>query len=127
MPSNLVDEVEPGVESKQYTWTLNFGPQHPATHTTLRLVLELDGERIPVKPMSAIYIKPGCRHRDRVGQREVVRHAGGRRRGRRVGSREGGAGRLDAGEEGAGGLDVLRHGDLLPGKGGPCAALTSPV
>ncbi len=25
-------------------WVLNFGPQHPATHTTLRLVLELDGE-----------------------------------------------------------------------------------
>jgi len=27
-------------------WTINFGPQHPATHTTLRLVLELDGERV---------------------------------------------------------------------------------
>lgn len=27
-------------------WVLNFGPQHPATHTTLRLVLELDGERV---------------------------------------------------------------------------------
>jgi len=27
-------------------WVLNFGPQHPATHTTLRHVLELDGERI---------------------------------------------------------------------------------
>ena len=26
-------------------WTINFGPQHPAMHTTLRLVLELDGER----------------------------------------------------------------------------------
>lgn len=25
--------------------------------------MELDGHRIPVKPMSAIYIKPGCRHR----------------------------------------------------------------
>lgn len=27
-------------------WMLNFGPQHPSTHTTLRLVLELDGERV---------------------------------------------------------------------------------
>lgn len=28
------------------TWTLNFGPQHPSTHTTLRIVLELNGERV---------------------------------------------------------------------------------
>lgn len=28
------------------TMTLNFGPQHPATHGTLHIVLELDGERI---------------------------------------------------------------------------------
>ncbi len=25
--------------------------------------MELDGVRVPVKPMTAIYIKPGCRHR----------------------------------------------------------------
>jgi NADH-quinone oxidoreductase subunit D len=33
-------------EARDYLWTLNFGPQHPATHTTLRLVLLLDGERV---------------------------------------------------------------------------------
>lgn len=27
-------------------WILNFGPQHPATHTTLQLVLECEGERV---------------------------------------------------------------------------------
>jgi NADH-quinone oxidoreductase subunit D len=38
-------DSSPGSDSEN-RWTLNFGPQHPATHTTLRLVLELDGERI---------------------------------------------------------------------------------
>ncbi len=37
----------PGSEEGQdYLWTLNFGPQHPATHTTLRILLQLDGERV---------------------------------------------------------------------------------
>jgi len=33
---------EPGGD----VWVLNLGPQHPATHTTLRHVLELEGERV---------------------------------------------------------------------------------
>ncbi len=40
-PAAYVQE-EPGGD----VWVLNLGPQHPATHTTLRHVLELDGERI---------------------------------------------------------------------------------
>jgi len=40
-PAKLVPD-----ESGEDLWTLNFGPQHPATHTTLRLVLELDGETV---------------------------------------------------------------------------------
>src|SRR5436190_3145160 len=40
-PDDPTSSSEPGNR-----WTLNFGPQHPATHTTLRLVLELDGERV---------------------------------------------------------------------------------
>jgi NADH-quinone oxidoreductase subunit D len=47
MPLELADAIAPleGPE-KDYLWTLNFGPQHPATHTTLRLVLTLDGETV---------------------------------------------------------------------------------
>lgn len=38
----------PAIESveQEYRWTLNFGPQHPATHTTLRLLLQIEGERV---------------------------------------------------------------------------------
>jgi NADH-quinone oxidoreductase subunit D len=43
--SELLPPEMGGAEAEN-RWTLNFGPQHPATHTTLRLVLELDGERI---------------------------------------------------------------------------------
>jgi NADH-quinone oxidoreductase subunit D len=54
MPYTLTKATDPDVlpteltghEISENRWTLNFGPQHPATHTTLRLVLELDGERV---------------------------------------------------------------------------------
>ena len=41
---NIIDDVES--PDKEFLYTLNFGPQHPATHTTLRLILTLDGETI---------------------------------------------------------------------------------
>lgn len=44
-PTELVRE-EPDEFGGEDRWAINFGPQHPATHTTLRLVMELDGERV---------------------------------------------------------------------------------
>ena len=39
----IIGKVAP-VEKSVKNLTLNFGPQHPAAHGVLRLVLELDGE-----------------------------------------------------------------------------------
>jgi NADH-quinone oxidoreductase subunit D len=38
----MIEAVMAGAEDR--TFTINFGPQHPAAHGVLRLVLELDGE-----------------------------------------------------------------------------------
>ncbi len=37
-------DIEMGEETQIRPYTMNFGPQHPAAHGVLRLVLELDGE-----------------------------------------------------------------------------------
>jgi len=43
--ADKIDYIKDHVDTGD-RWVLNFGPQHPATHTTLRLVIELDGERV---------------------------------------------------------------------------------
>jgi len=46
MPLELAEPTTEKADDREYLWTLNFGPQHPATHTTLRLVLTLNGETV---------------------------------------------------------------------------------
>ena len=42
---SLVQDVAPTTGDETiHNYTINFGPQHPAAHGVLRLVMELDGE-----------------------------------------------------------------------------------
>ena len=43
MDGSKFDDAQTG-EQKIRNFNINFGPQHPAAHGVLRLVLELDGE-----------------------------------------------------------------------------------
>ena len=44
MAEGIATVPQSGVPEEKRTFTINFGPQHPAAHGVLRLVLELDGE-----------------------------------------------------------------------------------
>src|SRR5262245_6822408 len=44
MADDLTKLPAEATEEKRSPFTINFGPQHPAAHGVLRLVLELDGE-----------------------------------------------------------------------------------
>src|SRR3954454_2462765 len=46
MPLDALDPTAEAGADQEFLYTLNFGPQHPATHTTLRLILTLDGETV---------------------------------------------------------------------------------
>jgi NADH-quinone oxidoreductase subunit D len=46
MTVEMLDAGTSAETDQEFLWTLNFGPQHPATHTTLRLILTLDGETV---------------------------------------------------------------------------------
>ncbi len=46
MPMHLTEDEVDEYGRREGLWTLNFGPQHPATHTTLRLLLTVDGEEV---------------------------------------------------------------------------------
>ena len=50
-------------------FTINFGPQHPAAHGVLRLVLELDGEI--VDRVDPAYRPAAPRHREAAGTQDL--------------------------------------------------------
>ena len=63
------------VELETEGMTLNIGPQHPATHGTLRIIVRLDGEQV-------VWAEPSCRlHAPRLREAHRGPHLpAGRRR-----------------------------------------------
>ena len=51
------------------SYTMNFGPQHPAAHGVLRLVLEIEGEVIQKGGPTCWVVAP--RHREARGDEAV--------------------------------------------------------
>ena len=46
-------------EEKVRNFSINFGPQHPAAHGVLRMVLELDGEIVERKDFAKTHLRNG--------------------------------------------------------------------
>lgn len=61
----LQEELDDSLHSK--TMIINMGPAHPATHGTIRLIVELDGERV-----ERCDVDPGYLHRGFEKQCETV-------------------------------------------------------
>ena len=55
------------VELETEGMTLNIGPQHPATHGTLRIVARLDGEQVvAAEPIAGYMHRNGLAGRDKI-------------------------------------------------------------
>jgi NADH dehydrogenase I D subunit len=62
-----------GIETRELT--LNMGPQHPATHGVLRLVLELDGETIVKCTPYVGYLHRGVeKHTEQLNYLQIIPH-----------------------------------------------------
>ncbi len=62
-----------GIETRELT--LNMGPQHPATHGVLRLVLELDGETVVKCTPHVGYLHRGVeKHTEQLNYLQIIPH-----------------------------------------------------
>jgi len=52
-------ERKTGVSGEESLMTLNLGPQHPSTHGVLRVILELDGEKVVKAEIEIGYLHTG--------------------------------------------------------------------
>ena len=63
-------QAPPAEGAKDQHMVINMGPQHPATHGVLRLVLEIDGEIVVRLYPEIGYLHTGITN-DRIGKKSV--------------------------------------------------------
>ena len=47
-PIPTILQVEPALREEDDILEVNFGPNHPSTHGVLRLIVDLNGERVEI-------------------------------------------------------------------------------